>query len=355
MSGKLDEIAGHDHGAIARAVAAAEQPAIIRGVAAGWPAVAAARAGDAAIARYLAERDSGRPLTVLVGPPETGGRYFYTDDLRGVNFRSEKMPMTALVERLVALRDIADAPSLYAGSTPTSESVASFAAENPLPVDTGAAPRIWVGNASRIAPHYDMAANIAVVVAGRRRFTLFPPEQIANLYVGPVERTIAGQPTSMVDPDHPDLARYPLYAEAERYKRVAELAPGDAIYMPPMWWHHVRSDGALNVLVNYWFGQRPDRFPFAALMLAIHSIRDLPDAERAAWRSWFDHYVFGEGARSAVDHLPPHAQGVLGPPAPQRDRMIIDYVVGLCRSGAPPSSTRRAQSVSPSSAACGEG
>ena len=207
MSQTLEEIAGSDHAALARWVAAAERPAIVRGIAADWPAVAAAREGDEAIAAYLAARDNGKPLTVLVGPPETGGRYFYSDDMRSVNFRSEKMPMRALVEQLLALRDTAGAPSLYAGSTPTPESVASFAAENPLPVDTGVDPRIWVGNSSRIAPHYDMAANIAVVVAGRRRFTLFPPEQITNLYVGPVERTIAGQPTSMVDPDHPDHAR----------------------------------------------------------------------------------------------------------------------------------------------------
>src|SRR3546814_19374799 len=130
------------------------------------------------------------------------------------------MPRRAPVERLVALRDTADAPTLYAGSTPTPESVASFAAENPLPVDTGVDPRIWVGNASRIAPHYDMAANIAVVVAGRRRFTLFPPEQNVNLYVGPVERTIAGQPTSMGVPEHPDHARYPPYPHAQRQQLV---------------------------------------------------------------------------------------------------------------------------------------
>ncbi|RYD43591.1 MAG: cupin-like domain-containing protein, partial [Sphingomonadales bacterium] len=272
----LHELDGSDHAAIARAVAAADRPVIIRGIANAWPAVAAAREGDQAIASYLAARDNGKPLTVLVGPPETGGRYFYSDDMRGVNFGSEKMPMRALVEQLLALRETADAPSLYAGSTPTSDSIASFADENPLPVDTGVDPRIWVGNTSRIAPHYDMAANIAVVVAGRRRFTLFPPEQIANLYVGPVERTIAGQPTSMVDPDDPEHDRFPRYAEAERHKLVGDLVPGDAIYMPPMWWHHVRSEGALNVLVNYWFGQRQDRFPFAALMLAMHSIRELP-------------------------------------------------------------------------------
>ena len=125
----------------------------------------------------------------------------------------------------------------------------------------------------------------------------------------------------------------PRVAEAARHKLVADLEPGDAIFMPPMWWHHVRSTGALNVLVNYWFGQRIDRFPFAALMLAMHSIRELPDAERAAWRTWFDHYVFGDGAGDAVAHLPLHAQGVLGPPSPQRDQMIIDYVIGMCRGG----------------------
>ena len=330
---KLEEVDGGDRPAITALVAAADRPAIIRGIASDWPAVAAAREGDEAIAAYLSARDNGRPLTVLTGPPDMGGRYFYDAGMRGVNFRSETMPMRALVDRLLAVRGDPGAPHLYAGSTPTPDSVGSFAVENPLPVDTGVTPRIWVGNVSRIAPHYDMAANIAVVVAGRRCFSLFPPDQISNLYVGPVERTIAGQPTSMVDPDHPDLERFPLYVEAERHKRIADLAPGDAIYMPPMWWHHVRSDGALNVLVNYWFGQREDRFPFAALMLAMHSIRELPDAERRAWRTWFDHYVFGDGACDAVDHLPAHARGVLGAPSSQRDRMIVDYVIGMCRSG----------------------
>lgn len=328
----LEEIDGRDTAALADAIARAERPVAIRGLARDWPAVAAARAGDEAIAAYLTTRDNGRPLTVLVGPPEIEGRYFYADDMRGVNFATEAMPMRTLVARLLAMRDDPAAPSLYAGSTPTPESVASFAAENPLPVEgVGVDPRIWVGNASRIAPHYDMSANIAVVVAGRRRFTLFPPEQIANLYVGPVERTVAGQPTSMVDLAAPDPARFPRFAEAQAHALEAALCPGDAIYMPPMWWHHVQSAGALNVLVNYWFGQPADRFPFAALMLAVHSIRDLPDVERSAWQEWFDHYVFGAVAREAVAHLPEHAQGVLGPPSPQRDRMIADYVVGMLR------------------------
>lgn len=328
----MQELDGGDREGIAAAIAAAERPVAIRGLAAAWPAVAAAWEGDEAIAAYLSARDDGRPLTVLVAPPEIEGRYFYDGAMRGLNFATEKMPMRALLARLLAMREETGAPGLYAGSTPTPESVASFAAENPLPVDTrGVDPRIWVGNASRIAPHYDMAENIAVVVAGRRRFTLYPPEQIVNLYVGPVERTVAGQPTSMVDPDNADLGRFPRFAEARRHAQVAELGLGDAIYIPPMWWHHVRAEGALNVLVNYWFGQPADRFPFAALMLALHSIRDLPDAERRAWRAWFDHYVFGEGARDAAAHLPPHARGVLGPPSPARDAMMTSYVAGMIR------------------------
>lgn len=330
----MEELDGGDREGIAAAIAVAERPVAIRGLAAAWPAVAAASEGDESIAAYLSARDNGRNLTVLVAPPEVEGRYFYDEDMRGLNFATEKMPMRALLDRLLSARGQADAPGLYAGSTPTPESVTSFAVENPLPVDIlDVDPRIWVGNASRIAPHYDMAANIAVVVAGRRRFTLFPPEQIANLYVGPVERTVAGQPTSMVDPDSPDLDRFPRFAEARRHAQVAELGLGDAIYIPPMWWHHVRAEGSINVLVNYWFGQPADRFPFAALMLALHSIRDLPDAERQAWRVWFDHYVFGEGARDAAAHLPAHARGVLGPPSSARDAMMTSYVAGMIRGG----------------------
>lgn len=328
----VDIVEGIDRERFEREVVPRYRPAVLRGVAADWPAVAAARTSDEAIVRYLATRDSGRPLTVLAAPPEVEGRYFYADDMRGMNFRSLKLPLAALLDRLLAERGNPAAPSLYAGSAPTAESMPAFAAENRLPLDTrGVDPRIWVGNTSRIAPHYDMSPNLAVVVAGRRQFTLFPPDQIDNLYIGPVDRTVAGQPTSMVDPHAPDLDRFPRFAEAMRHALVAELEPGDAIYIPTLWWHGVRAEAPVNVLVNYWYGVEVERFPFAALMLAVQSLRELPAAERAAWRSWFDHYVFADQAVHAVDHLPAHARGVLSAPSPARDRTIRDYVVGMLK------------------------
>src|SRR3546814_4100254 len=70
-----------------------------------------------------------------------------------------------------------------------------------------AVPRVWIGNATHVSTHYDVSSNLACVVAGRRRFTLFPPDQIANLYVGPLDVTMAGQPASMVDLAAPDLTQ----------------------------------------------------------------------------------------------------------------------------------------------------
>src|SRR3546814_13434673 len=92
---------------------------------------------------------------------------------------------------------------------------------------------------------------------------------------------------------------------------TAELEPGDAIYIPGLLWHDVQAAGPFNVLVNYWWGH-PDLSPFPALIHALVAMRDLPEAERAAWRGWLDHYVFGAEAAHAADHLPPHARTEIG-------------------------------------------
>jgi ribosomal protein L16 Arg81 hydroxylase len=98
---------------------------------------------------------------------------------------------------------------------------------------------MWIGNRAMIAAHFDNNYNIACVVSGRRRFTVFPPEQVSNLYIGPLLRTPGGSPISTVDLRDPDYTKYPKFAQALESAEEAELEPGDAIYIPILWWHGV--------------------------------------------------------------------------------------------------------------------
>ena len=136
-----------------------------------------------------------------------------------------------------------------------------------------------VGNRTHVATHFDEASNVAVVVAGRRRFTLFSPKQVGNLYVGPFHFTIAGPPFSMVDLEDRDLERYPKFADALGHGLVADLDPGDALFIPPIWWHSVKAIAAFNVMVNYWWAEAHALSPMSALSHAVLAIRGLAPAQ----------------------------------------------------------------------------
>lgn len=210
------------------------------------------------------------------------------------------------------------------GSTTLDTYLPGLRADNPITLPQ-AEPlaSIWIGNRTRIAAHQDLPDNLACVVAGRRRFTLFPPEQLANLYIGPLDLTPAGQPVSLVDITAPDLERFPRYAQALEHALVADLEPGDAVFMPSMWWHHIQALDGFNVLVNFWWRQSPAYMdsPMNALMLALLTIRDLPAEQRATWQEVFRHYVFDADADTAA-HLPEAARGVLAPMDDARARAL---------------------------------
>ncbi|MCP8890760.1 cupin-like domain-containing protein [Sphingomonas faeni] len=321
-----------DSATFAREVATRSTPLVLRGQVGHWASVAAGRSGDQAIARYLIGLgDAGRPLDVLVGGPEFGGRFFYRgDNLEGFNFHREKAPLKLLLGELLRLAAVPERERhiLYANAATANEHLPGWAAANPLDLPLGgAAPRLWIGNGSQTATHYDGSTNLACVVAGRRRFTLFPPGQVGNLYIGPLDRTLAGPPSSMVDPLAPDFDAYPRYAEALRHALVADLGPGDALFIPAIWWHHVQAFGTLNVLCNYWWAFDASVSPFHAMVHAMMAVRDRPAAEKEGWRAWFEHYVFGDDAPAAGDHLPEAARGVLGPASAERTERIRAYLM----------------------------
>ena len=296
-------------------------PAVLRGLIGAWPAVQAASAPESACA-YIEKFDAGREQEVLVGPASIGGRFFYREDMSGVNFERRKTTLAAaLQEMLGAISDEAPA-SLYIESAPIAERLPGFESENAMALaPVSARPRIWIGNAITVQTHFDLNDNIACVVAGRRRFTLFPPDQIGNLYVGPLDFTLSGPPVSMVDVAAPDLQRFPRFAAAQEAALGAELGPGDAIYIPYGWWHNVQSLERFNVLVNYWWNEAmpANGVPFDALLHAVMTIRDLPDNQRQVWGCLFDHFAFKQHGEP-LGHLPAEHRGMMGEMTPERVR-----------------------------------
>src|SRR5690606_16663863 len=137
---------------------------------------------------------------------------------------------------LKLLSDKSPCPGFYIGSKPIPEYLPGLELETRLDLlDTKVVPTIWIGNATTVATHNDDSENIACVAVGRRRFTLFPPEQECNLYIGPSDITPAGRCISLVDLKFPDFEKFPLFRRALRHVQVADLGPGDAIYIPTHW------------------------------------------------------------------------------------------------------------------------
>jgi hypothetical protein len=150
-----------------------------------------------------------------------------------------------------------------------------------------------------------MSNNIACCVVGRRRFTLFPPEQVENLYPGPLDMTPGGQAVSMVDFDAPDFERFPRFKDALAAAQVADLEPGDVLVYPALWWHQVEALDPFNVLVNYWWNAAPGLHGHPHEHPAARPAQPARPARfrEAGLEALFDYYVFGPADRAGA-HLP---------------------------------------------------
>ncbi len=295
----------------------AAMPVILRGVGRDWGLVRAAAGGDGVLTQYLQQYDADGQFDVLTASPQTAGRLFYSDDLRGLNFRRQKMQFCDMLHALADAGSQSNPGTIYLEATPIGQVLPGLQDTNRLEhAPPTIEPRIWIGNSATVQTHFDLSQNIACVASGRRRFTLFPPDQAANLYMGPIENTPSGTPVSMVRLDAVDRARFPRFQIAESRARVANLEPGDAIFIPYMWWHHAQSFGALNILVNYWWNEFDVLgSPMNTLLHAILTLRDLPPPMRDAWKAMFEHFIFGEGGPSA-EHIPAELRGGLGDLSP---------------------------------------
>ncbi|MDI9240088.1 cupin-like domain-containing protein [Lysobacter sp. LF1] len=292
-------------------------PVVLRGLVRNWRLVQAGQRSMREAMEYLRGFYNGEPVTYSWGDPDVAGRPFYTADFTDINCEVRRSDLGTVLDGIAAHADDARPPTYYVASLLVDTRFPGLRADNDLDLAArgiDAPPSIWIGNRVTASCHYDAMSNIACAAVGRRRFTLFPTEQIGNLYPGPLEPTPGGQAVSVVDFSAPDFERFPGFRDALAAGQTAVLEPGDAIFIPSLWWHHVQGLDPFTVLVNYWWNSVPAYVPtpMHALYHALWTIRDRPEREKQAWREIFDHYVFGPADR-AGGHLPEAARNVLGP------------------------------------------
>ncbi len=315
----MKEIGGITRERFEREVLGGYEPVVMRGLVAHWPLVAQGRAGLEPCLQYLLRFDKGEAVDALLAKPEPSRAFSYKPGLDGFNFMHDKRPYAALFEQLWRYSHFPDPPSLAAQSALVSAALPGLEQANACPLlDADAAPRIWIGNRATVPAHFDDSHNLACVAAGRRRFTLLPPQCAPLLYLGPPDYAPTPAPMSVVPDLHKaDLARFPLLSEALEHAVAAELEPGDALYIPPLWFHQVEALAPhLNILMNYWWRplaapERKDDLHIAAMRLAMLALRHLPDGEREGWRALFGHYVFGARGE-ALAHIPEGQRHMFG-------------------------------------------
>jgi len=322
----VEVVEGCDPANIPEHVTASDVPVLLKGLVADWPAVKACNESLPGAAQYMSQFWTNELVTVYVSE-DNDGKFFYNDEFTGFNFRAGTAHMGEVFQKL-GEHPGDQGMAIYVGSTNVDRWLPGFRKENDIAMPGDGLVSIWVGNKTRISAHYDFPDNIACVVAGKRRFTLFPPEQIDNLYVGPIDRTPSGQAISLVDFEKPDLERFPRFAEALKHGLVADMEPGDAIFVPSMWWHHVQSFSDYNILINYWWTSAGTltSSPSAALMHGILAVRDLPERQRLAWQKIFEHYVFSAD-ESVYEHIPEAGRGCLTTLDKKTAKMLHDEMM----------------------------
>ncbi|MEH2354885.1 cupin-like domain-containing protein [Nostoc sp.] len=101
--------------------------------------------------------------------------------------------------------------------------------------------QFWFGYSSKdftstTALHFDAAHNTFVQIRGRKRILLFPPSNYLSFYP-PLKDNSGFGHHSKVNPDIPNLELFPKFPWEEKIEVI--LQPGEMLYIPPFWWHHV--------------------------------------------------------------------------------------------------------------------
>ena len=116
---------------------------------------------------------------------------------------------------------------------------------------------LLIGMAGNMTPaHYDEQHNFFCQVEGHKRCILFHPDQFECLYPYPVSHPCDRQ--SQVDFERPDYDRFPKFKNVKGVEAI--VAPGEVLYIPMYWWHHIESmqSGLTTTSITFWYRAGPN-------------------------------------------------------------------------------------------------
>lgn len=112
----------------------------------------------------------------------------------------------------------------------------------------GTSELIWIGSRGCASGlHFDKAHNFNIQLHGRKKWVIFPREQQPLLYV---PSTLPKSHFSPIDFEQPDYARFPRYQRATPIE--FDVLPGETLFLPVGWVHHVRTL-EFSIGLNLWW------------------------------------------------------------------------------------------------------
>ncbi|BDF93932.1 MULTISPECIES: cupin-like domain-containing protein [Pseudoalteromonas] len=278
-----------------------DTPIILTNLFDSWPSLEIAKHSKERILQHLISQAKNELVNTLVIDEKHNGLIGFSDDtFEAYTFKKYDAPFPAVLKKLILNLKLNNSDVIAVQSALVKDCLTSFLNNNPSPdflanID----PRIWIGNATTVPGHYDCEHNIALNLCGKRTFYLLPAEAISNLYVAPLDFSIAGPAVSQVDFSQPDLTKFPKFSNVKDQVLKASLNEGEALFIPPLWWHNVKATEKINILINYWWKNEINEQGINSdysdsLLHSILTIRHLPEHQRKSWQKIFDYYVFNK-------------------------------------------------------------
>ena len=116
--------------------------------------------------------------------------------------------------------------------------------------------QMWIGEPQLVTPlHYDVVFSVLHQIRGVKRIHMWPPSEYMKLCAHPSTHP---SPRGSAVTDLGNIpASCPSFSKAKD-GMVVSLVPGEALYMPQGWWHHIEQEDNNELPITLAMHYRPE-------------------------------------------------------------------------------------------------